>query len=520
MIPGLAPRAAAYDVVVIGSGLAGLMAAAWSARAGRSVLVVEQEKSIGGYAHGFQRGEYSFDAGIHGVSFGTIEPTLPTLLRELGVRDRVDFAPCDDPLYSAFFPDVRFDVLNGGDEFIAAHAELFPADADALRRLYREMQTLTEQLTRPRPTGSISSLAEADGRFDTLLRYRTATLSEVFEEYSLSERLRTLLGASWVNLGLPPSRLAFVSWAPLTVVRAETGEHYCRGSFQQLVDALTRAIESFGGELVVETPVRSVLLEQGRATGVRLDDGTEVRAGAVISNADARQTFEQLVGLENLPAAFARRLVKMQESLSAVVLYAAAAMPREAVDLPHVSYIHDSLDHDASYARMERGELSSLILTVPTLVDPTLAPPGEQLVNCVALVARGRDEEWTRSKERTIDLLVERIDEVMPGFRDKLTFAEAATPAALEHHSWNYRGAAYGWENSPRQVGSRRLSNVTPIDGLLLAGHWAQPGTGSLAAIYSGLRAASVVLGGPAEHLDAAAEPRGGRIVDGSIPTA
>lgn len=504
MNPGRAPRAAAYDVVVIGSGLAGLMAAAMSAKEGKSVLVVEQEKNAGGYAHGFQRGDYTFDAGIHGTSFGTIEPTLPALLDELGVGNHVDFVPCGDPLFSAFFPDFRFDVPNGGDEFVEAHAELCPDDADSFRRMFRVMQDITEQVTRPRPSGSMSSLAEADGSFDTVLRYRTATVAEVFEEYSLSERLGTLLGAPWINLGLPFSRLAFLSWAPFTVVRAETGEHYCRGSFQQLVEALIRAIESFGGELVVEMPARRVLLQQGRATGVLLDDGTEIQAGAVVSNADARQTFEQLVGLEHLPVAFTRRLSKMRESLSAFVLYAATALPREAIDLPHVSYIHDSWDHEASSARMEGGELASLMLTVPTLVDPSLAPPGEHLVNCVALVARGEDEQWARSKERTIELLVERIDKVMPGFRDKLTFAEAATPAGLEHHSWNYRGATYGWENTPSQVGSRRLSSVTPIEGLYLASQWAQPGTGSLAAIYSGLRAANVVLGRPAEHLGAA----------------
>ena len=504
MNAGRAPRAEAYDVVVIGSGLAGLMAAAMSAKEGKSVLVVEQEKSLGGYAHGFRRGDYSFDAGIHGTSFGTIEPTLPTILDDLGVGDSVEFVNCGEPLFSAFFPDFRFDAPNGGDEFVAAHAELFPDDADSFRRMYREMQSITEQLTRPRPAGSISSLAEADGGFDTLLRYRTATVSEVFEKYSLSERLGALLSVSWVNLGLPPSRLSFVSWAAMAVVRAETGEHYCRGSFQRLVDALTQAIESFGGDIVVEMPARKVLLEDGRASGVRLDDGTEVRADAVVSNADARQTFEQLVGLEHLSATFARRLSKMRESLSAFVLYAAAAIPRDAVELPHVSYIHDSWDHEASSARMAQGELPSLMLTVPTLVDPSLAPPGEQLFNCVALVERGEDEQWARSKEHAIELLIERIDKVQPGFRDKLTFAEAATPAALEHHSWNYRGAAYGWENSPRQVGSRRLSSVTPIAGLYLASQWAQPGTGSLAAIYSGLRAANLALGRPAEHLGAA----------------
>ncbi len=491
----------AYDLVVIGSGLAGLMAAAMSAKAGRSVLVVEQSSGLGGYAHGFSRGSYQFDAGIHGTSFGTIEPTLVSLLEELGVGDRVEFLPVEEPLFSTFFPDFRFDAPGGADEFLEAHAELVPGSGPVMRRLYSTMQGITEELTRPRPAGSLESFEQAEGSFETLLRYRTATLAEVFEAVSLPERLCAVLAAPWINLGLPPSRLAFVSWAPLTVVRAETGEHYCRGSFQQLVDALAFAVRSSGGEIAVETAARRIIVEDGRAVGVELESGTRIRATSVVSNADARQTFERLVGLEHVPTTFARRLSRMRESLSACVLYAAASFQPEEIDLPHVSYVHDSWDHDDSYARMERGELASIMITVPTLTDPSLAPPDEQLVNCVALVARGDDDTWARSSEQTLEVLLDRVNAVLPGFRDRLTFAEVATPVALERRAWNHRGAAYGWENSPPHVGSRRLSPVTPIAGLFLAGHWAQPGTGSLAAAYSGVRAANSVLGRPAEHL-------------------
>jgi phytoene desaturase len=501
---GQASFGEAYDLVVIGSGLAGLMAAAMCAKAGRSVLVVEQSSSLGGYAHSFSRGSYLFDAGIHGTSFGMIEPTLPTLLGELGVGDQVEFARCEGPLFAAFLPGVRFDAPGGADNFLEAHAEVAPGSGPALRRLYSIMQGVTEELTRPRPAGSLASFEQAEGSFETLLRYRTATLDEVFDEVAIPERLRAVLGAPWVNLGLPPSRLAFVAWAPMTVVRVETGEHYCRGSFQRLADALASAVRASGGEIAVETAARRIVVENGRAVAVELEGGARVRASAVVSNADARGTFERLVGHDQVPARFARRLSRMRESLSACVLYAAAAFPREAIDLPHVSHVHDSWDHADSYLRMERGELASIMITVPTLTDPSLAPAGEQLVNCVALVGRGDDDTWARSKEQTQETLLDRVDAVLPGFRDRLTFAEVATPVALEGHAWNYRGAAYGWDNSPAHVGSRRLSSETPIAGLFLAGHWAQPGTGSLAVIYSGVRAANSVLGRPAEHLSAA----------------
>jgi prolycopene isomerase len=497
-VPDVAP---VYDVVVIGSGLGGLMAAARCARAGRSVLVVEQADDVGGYAHAFARGPFRFDAGIHGTSFGRIEPTLQSLLDELGVGDRVEFLPCGEPHFAAVFPGLRFDAANGAEAFVEAHAALEPRDAEAVRRLYAEMQRVTDELARPRPTGSLESLGQAEGSFEALLRYRSATLGEVLDELGLSSRMQAVVAASWISLGLPPSRLAFLAWAPLTVVRVETGEHYCRGTFQSLVDALLHAVRAAGGDVVTGTAASRIAVEGERVSGVELADGSTVQAAAVISNVDPRQTFERLLGSELLPAAFARRLARMRESLSAFVLYAAAALPSDAVDLPHVSYVHDTWDHEEAYERMARGEPSSLMLTVPTLTDASVAPEGHQLVNCVALVGRGDDAAWAQAKDAHVERLVTRVDELIPGFADNLVFAEGAAPQARERHTWNFRGAAYGWENSPAQIGSKRLSASTPVAGLFLAGQWAQPGTGSLAALYSGVRAANLALGRPAEHL-------------------
>jgi phytoene desaturase len=497
----LAPRRAAYDVVVIGSGLGGLTAAALSAARGKSVLLVEQADHTGGYAHGFSRGPYKFDAGIHTTSFGWIEPTLPTMLREMGVGDRVEFARCEDPLYSVFMPGMRFDAPSGVEAFLAAHAAEFPEDARELKRLYGEMQPLTEELTRPRPEGSLHSLQAAEGEFDRLLRFRSSTLDEIFEQHALSKKMRALLSASWINLGLPPSRLSFVSWAPMVVVRVETGEYYCIGTFQSLVDALTEAIRLNGGDVAVRTPARRIVVEEGRVVGVELEDSRTIAAEAVVANADAHQTLLELVGEEQLPDNIVRRVSRMQASSSAVVLYAATALPREAVDLPHQSYVHDTWDHEESWERIQRGEPSSFMLCVPSLTDPSVAPTGEQIVHCVALVAPGTRDEWAAKKQGFVEKLLQRIDAVMPGFRDKLVFVEAATPPDLVRRARNHEGAVYGWANSPAQVGSKRPSNKTPIDGLYLASQWTQPGTGSLGSIYAGVRAANLIAGGSAEHL-------------------
>ena len=499
-----APRQATYDVVVIGSGLGGLTAAALCAARGMQVLVVEQAERTGGYAQGFRRGPYSFDAGLHGTSFGWIEPRLPTILNRLGVGDRVRFAPCGDPLYSVFLPDFRFDAPTGAEEFVASNTQRFPDDARAFEQLYRDMQGITEELVRPRPQGSLDSLSAAEGQFDLLLRYRSMTLHEAFETHGFTERFRAVFAGSWPLLGDPPLHISLVAFAAMLVVRAGTGEHYCLGTFQSLVDALTDAVLRHDGEIVVGTEAGRIVVDEGRVAAVELADGTTVGTGAVVANADAHQTFFELVGEEHLPENFARRVARLQPSLSALVVYAATALPREAVDLPHVCFVHDSWDHEESYKRMQAGEPASLMLSVPSLTDPSLAPEGEQTVHCVALVEPGTEAEWAANKDRRVNVVLDRIESVMPGFRKNLRFVEAATPVDLARLARNHRGAVYGYSNAPASVGSKRPSTDTPVEGLYLASQWTQPGSGSLGAIYAGVRAANLVAGEAAEHLGAA----------------
>jgi prolycopene isomerase len=314
-----------------------------------------------------------------------------------------------------------------------------------------------------------------------------------------SAELKALVGTLWPYLGLPPSRVSFLYFANMLMSYLTEGAYYCRGSFQRFADALAAAITGNGGEILLKSPVRRIRVENERACGVVLEHGQRIDAPLVLSNADARQTVEELVGVESFPTRYVATLRRMKPSLSSFIVHAASSLPLSARDVSHETFLYSSLDHDQAYRSSLAGEPAWLSVTVPTLVDPSLAPAGEHLIVLTTLIPYAAQGDWRRSKERLTAALLEMADRHFPGLCERLTFVESGTPRTLERYTRNTAGALYGWELSPAQVGSGRLAGATPIAGLRLVGHWTQPGGGIYGVVSSGIVTARSVLGPDAE---------------------
>jgi prolycopene isomerase len=157
--------------------------------------------------------------------------------------------------------------------------------------------------------------------------------------------------------------------------------------------------------------------------------------------------------------------------------------------------LYDHWDHDQTWADVGAGRFGGMWLSVPSLHDDTLAPAGEHTVVFTSLMPYDIGEPWPAVKERMTEQAIDRVEQVLPGFRESLTFAEGATPATLHEYTGTHNGAIYGWANTPAQTQPKRLDQTTPIEGLYLAGHWTNPGTGCLRCLFSGLRGAATISG-------------------------
>lgn len=496
-------RSSRYDAIVIGSGLGGLTAAALLARRGQHVLVVERHDRPGGYAHAFRRKRYRFDSAIHlmgGGEPGACEGSGLTdrVLRHLGVRDRLELLRVD-PFYAGIYPDFRIDAPLGREAFVDAHAKHFPDEAKGLGDLVKVCAEIRAEALRVPELQSVGDFARHARQLPHLMRYHRSTLGDVMRDFIDDPHARSVFATLWPYLGLPPGQLSFLYWAMMLMSYVDDGAYYVKGSFQNLARALAIALEENGGELLLKSSVRRISVEEGRVSGVVLENGQRIEAPIVISNADARQTFDELVGRQHLPSRFRRSLAGMRPSVSAFLVYGAADFDARGAGAAHEMFAYQGWDHEADFRNLLAGRFTRLGLSFPSLADPSLAPSGEQIFQITALVPYSLHRDWHAEKSAITDELLAHADRVVPGLLGGLRFAECGTPRTLERYTRNGEGAMYGWDVSPDQVGPLRLAHRSPIEGLSLAGHWTQPGGGVYGVMASGVGAASRILGDPSE---------------------
>ncbi len=484
------PSNAHYDAIFVGSGIGGLTAAALLARAGRRVLVIERHDRVGGYAHSFRRKRYLFDSAVHMVG-GRI---VPDLLAALDITDVCNWLPVD-PVYETRFPGLRLRVPAGLEAFIDAHTEIFPNQEKGVRGLVQDCRDIRNEIQSADRLQSAMEAIHTPERFPALLRYRRATLADALDAHISDPELAAVLGSLWPYLGLPPSRLSFLYWATMLLSYVEEGAWYCEGTFQNFAQALVDVVVEAGGECLLRSPVERITLADGRVSGVRLESDRRIFAPVVVSGADLDQTVGELVGREHFPRRYLARLGKLTASTSACVLYAAAELDLSQADVAHETFHYTGIDHDAAYAGVVSGEPSWFSATIPTLVDPSLAPAGEHLIVLTTLIDGDARSDWTEQKPRYRDWLLRQAEARIPGLHEGMKLAESGTPKTMERYTLNQRGALYGYDLSPGQVGPGRPDHITPVPGLYLAGHWTRPGGGITGVVTSGVQAARKILG-------------------------
>jgi phytoene dehydrogenase-like protein len=515
-------RVHTYDDIVVGGGHNGLVLAAYLARAGDRVLVLEARDRVGGACTTEETWPgYRVSTAAYVVSL-----FRPEIVRDLELSRHGYAVLARNPSSFTPFPD-------GGHLFLGPDpaenrrevARLSPRDAERLPRYEAMLERIARALEpslletppdpfsrRPRDllrllrTGRRLLALGADGpaAVEILTAPARAVLDRWFESDALKATLATdaIIGA-WASPSTPGTAYVLFHHVMGETNGARGVWGYVRGGMGTLSEALAAAARAHGAEIRTSAPVSRILVRGGRAEGVVLDDGTELRARRVASNADASRTLLGLVGEGELPAGVAEAVrgidytsgsVKINVALSGLPDF--RAVPGSASPGPqHRGTIHvaPSLDYlerafdDARAGLPSRAPI--LECTLPSAVDPGVAPPGRHLMSMFVQYAPYHlgHGSWDDERERFAARCFDVLEEYAPGFRRLVLAHEVLAPPDLERRFGLTGGNIFQGAMTLSQLFSMRpipghADYRTPIENLYLCGAAAHPGGGVMGA--------------------------------------
>lgn len=459
-----------WDVVVVGSGVGGLVAATAAAARGRSVLVLEAAKQLGGYLNPFKRSGYRFDPGMHYVGQCGPGQPLRCLLEALGVE--LTFRELSPDGFDRFvFPSYELAMPRGSERYEARLLEDFPHERSGLRRFFEALSAFRTAAAAWRTMGSTP---------DLFVRYANTTYGELLTSCFSDPLLRAVLAAQAGNYALPPSRAS-------ALVGLGVIDHYLDGAYVPvggggaLRDQLVARIGALGGELRTQHTVHRIELSGGRVRAVQCSNGARFEARTVISNADAFTTFVHWLARDAIAPRLRAKAATLRASLGSLSLFVGTQLDLSRTMTDANIWHYETTDIDAAYEPALRGELSDLafFVSAPGLKEATGAPATLVLVAIAPYApfetwqgdrAMRRGEDYEALKARLTDTYLARLERYAPDLRSNLEIAELATPLTNAFYTGARAGGMYGPEQTPDQSGAFRARIETAVPGLLLCG--------------------------------------------------
>ena len=502
-----------YDAIVVGGGHNGLVNGAYLAKAGLKTLILERRHLVGGAAiteelhPGFQFTTFSYALSL----------IRPDIVQDLALVEHgfmplllpSTFAPMENGDYLLFGPDRDANIKE-----LTRHS---PRDADAMDQYEHDMAMVCKAVKPlfdripPNLFGDdpedLAALAELalhlrglePRTMHNLVRLLTGSAADFLDDYFESDILKGLLASSGI-IGTKVGPLS--QGSGLVLLFHAMGEHdgdfgawaFHKGGNGGFTQVLARAAQAFGAEILLEAAVDHVVTDDGRATGVVLADGTELRADIVVSALDPRRTFTELVDPRELPTDLVDNIRRMRfQGTSAKVNFALDGLPEYPalagradqfggfINIgPSMEYLERAFD-EAKYGwYSQRPYIDAAIQSV---VDPDMAPPGTPVMSCFVQYApyHLKGSDWDTEREAFADTVQATLESFFPGFGDLVLHREIVTPLDIERVVGLTEGNIFAGEFLAPQMYFFRPAPGwnqyrTPIDGYYQCGSGTHPG--------------------------------------------
>ncbi len=488
-----------WDAIVIGAGIGGLVTATQLATKGAKILVLESYVIPGGSAGQFAREGYHFDVGASMIfGFGQ-QGTTNLLTRALEAVD-VELETKSDPVQIHYHLPNELDIKvhRDYDSFIDELAQRFPAEREGIRGFYGECWKVFNCLN------SIELLSLEEYRYLMrvffqrplsclgLLKYLPLNAGDIARRH-----IKDPLLLKFIDIECYCWSVSKADWTPMINAgmvfsdRHYGGINYPKGGVGKIAEKLVEGLEKAGGQIRYKSRVSEILLDNGKAIGIELTGGEKYYAKKIVSNSTRWDTFGKLLAQKNMPARERKWQQRYQESPSFLNLHLGVD---ESVIAQNTECHHILLE---DWSKME-DEQGTVFVSIPTLLDPSLAPQGYHIVhtftpswmqNWQNLSPR----EYEQKKEDAANNLIARLEKIFPGLESGLDYQEVGTPRTHRRFLGRKNGT-YGPISRRKLPGLLTMPfNRTSIKNLYCVGDSTFPGQGLNAVAFSGFACSHLI---------------------------
>lgn len=498
-----------YDVIVIGAGNAGLVAALRLVKLGKKVLVCESNDTPGGFATSFIRGRFEFETSLHELcGFGNVDNQgeVYKLFKKLEIVDKIQFVDVPEA-YHVYSRETNEDFLLpfGVDNYIKKMEEYVPGCKGSLEQFFELSKECNEALNYIKKSIGNIDQEKFEKDYPNFMKVANYTVDKVLNALEIPKKAQNILTTYWTHLGSPTNTLSFIHFSSMLYSYINLGAQIPKKSSHEISLVLAEEIERLGGEIKYLSTVAKIIFDGDKVSGVVLNNGKKYYTDYIISNISPYTVYGKLINQNLVP----KEALKLTNSHvlgpTGVSIYLALNQSANEIGLDNYSYfIYNTLDSNKEYENMYSINNVSSIVSVINNASPSCSPKGTCIMNFTSLfygnvfLQNFNEENYFKLKEEIADKIITAFEDTTGILiKQYIEEIEIATPVTFARFSSHPDGAIYGYKATgldnllPRILNK---SNENYISNLNFCGGFDMLLSGFSSAYISGDIAATLVL--------------------------